>query len=92
MKPKKYVNGYGYIEEGIQLTADNLHKVVKWCGGKVWLDIDGTPYGVRLGARYARKSDWVMKKEWMEGRHRFGVCKQDMFDRLFSEVDDGSDE
>ena len=76
MKPKKYVNEYGRIIEAIQVTADNLHEVAEWCGGKVYLSvIDETPMGVTVGVRTAYCGDWVMKKEWKAGRYRFGVWR-----------------
>ena len=80
MKPKKYANEYGRIIEAIQVTADNLHEVAEWCGGKVYLGaIDETPMGVTVGVRTAYRGDWVMKDEWQAGRYRFGVCKKNMF-------------
>ena len=89
MKPKKYVNEYGRIIEAIQVTADNLHEVAEWCGGKVYLSvIDETPMGVTVGVRTAYCGNWIIKNEyeWMDEPIWFGVCKKDIFDRLYNEV------
>lgn len=86
MKTQKYIRKPMYVE-AVQVTAENLLQVMKWCGGTAFDQFEGPAFIKVLGYRSkllptkAFVGDWVLS-----GPHGFRVYSDTAFKKTFEQV------
>jgi hypothetical protein len=89
LEPKRYTHVPVYVE-AVQVTADNMYEVSKWCGGRIhkagdnkFVKVD-VPSPKLIRHTQAFIGDWVLKTD-----HGWKIYTPKAFESTFTLVEDG---